>query len=91
MKKNINDGERALRLTTGAVLASMAFWGPKKKWMLAFLMPAITGVVGTCPLYSALGVSTCNEDSITEKQANDYFPMKSDSEIIAGHPIVGSA
>lgn len=25
----------------------------------------------------------------TDEQSNDYFPVKSDAEIIGGHPIVG--
>ncbi len=28
--------------------------------------------------------------SDVEKQANEYFPVQSPSEIVAGHPIVGS-
>lgn len=86
MNKNIGNFERAARVIGGGVLASMAFWGPKKPWYLAFAIPAIEGAIGTCALYSALGVNT---RSIEEKQANDYFPVQSPSERAAGHPIVG--
>jgi hypothetical protein len=92
MTKNINQYERVFRVTGGALLASMAFWGPRKIWMTSFLIPVITGFVGTCPLYHALGINTCRISSkkALEAQANDYFPVQSDSEIAAGHPLVGS-
>lgn len=90
MKKNINNVERVLRFSGGALLSSMAFWGPKQKWMLSFLVPTVTGIVGTCPLYSAMGISTLSEKKNVEEQANDYFPVQSDSERVAGHPFVGS-
>lgn len=86
MKKNIHDYERVGRVVGGVFLSSLAFWGPKKPLYLAFLIPIATGAVGTCPLYSALGVSTRKDP---DTQANDYFPVQSTSEAAAGHPIVG--
>ena len=86
MKKNIHDYERVGRVAGGLFLSSMAFWGPKKKYFLGFLIPAFTGVTGNCPFYSATGMSTRKE---VEEQANDYFPVQSSSEAAAGHPIVG--
>jgi hypothetical protein len=62
-------------------------YGPRKPWYLVFAFPVITGAIGKCPVYSALGVSTRPEDQ--EKSSNDYFPEKSQSELAAGHPIVG--
>ncbi len=88
MKKNIHPFERLLRVAGGTFLASMAFWGPKKPWMLSFLGPVASGAVGTCPLYSALDISTRKD---AEAQANDYFPVQSDSERAAGHPLVGAS
>jgi hypothetical protein len=87
MQKNIHNVERVARVALGAALSSRAFFGPRKPWYLVFAFPVITGLVGTCPLYSALGVSTRPEDQ--DKSSNDYFPDKSQSEIAAGHPIVG--
>ena len=55
---NINDTERVIRFTAGVVLTSMAFWGPHSNWFLLGVIPLLTGLVGTCPLYSALGIST---------------------------------
>lgn len=87
MKQNIHPYERVGRVAAGLFLSSLAFWGPKNKWYLTFLGLAADGIVGTCPLYSALGISTCPKD--VEKQAKEYFPVESSSEIAAGHPIVG--
>jgi hypothetical protein len=96
MKKNIHDYERIGRVVGGAALASLAFWGPRKAGFLAFLVPVATGAVGTCPLYSALGISTrpnaaSGNTSIGKggRRDNDYFPVQSASESAAGHPIVG--
>ncbi|MCM2349338.1 MAG: DUF2892 domain-containing protein [Bacteriovoracaceae bacterium] len=86
MKKNIHDYERVARFAGGAFLSSLAFWGPKKIGFLGFVIPMATGLSGTCPLYSALGISTRKE---TKDQDNEYFPVQSISEEAAGHPIVG--
>jgi Protein of unknown function (DUF2892) len=87
MIKNIHDYERVGRVVGGLFLSSLAFWGPRKTWYLAFLVPIVTGLTGTCPFYSAMGVST-RKDEI-DSQANDYFPVQSSSEAAAGHPLVG--
>jgi hypothetical protein len=58
MVKNINDPERVVRFVAGAAIASMAFWGPKNLWLLLGLVPMATGFIGSCPLYSMLGIST---------------------------------
>lgn len=93
MIKNIHPYERVVRIGGGLFLSSLAFWGPRNKAFLSFLIPVGTGVAGTCPVYSAMGVSTLpreqDKPQDVEKQANDYFPVESDSEIAAGHPIVG--
>lgn len=88
MQKNISDKERIFRLVTGSFLASMAFWGPRKKWMLSLLIPALEGGFGVCLMYSALGLSTRDKKE-TDARSNRYFPVQSDSERAAGHPIVG--
>ena len=61
MIKNINDPERVIRLLIGAFITSLAFWGPHNFWFLLGLIPMATGFVGTCPLYTALGISTRHE------------------------------
>ena len=89
MQKNIHQFERIARVAGGAFLSSMAFWGPKKPWMLSFLIPVATGLMGKCPVYSALGINT--RAKTVDEQANDYFPVQSDSERAAGHPLVGAS
>ncbi len=90
MQKNIHKYERVVRTAGGLALSSLAFWGPKKSLFLGFLIPVVTGLVGKCPLYSALGINTRKqEERQGEISDNEYFDKKSDSEVVAGHPIVG--
>jgi len=51
--------ERALRVVLGLVLLSLVFVGPKTAWGWIGLVPLVTGFVGSCPLYTLLGWSTC--------------------------------
>jgi hypothetical protein len=59
MKTNVGGIDRILRIALGGGLIAWAaaFDGPA----LAYLgvIPLLTGVVGTCGLYSLLGVNTC--------------------------------
>ncbi len=59
MTKNEGSLDRALRIIVGLVLLSLVFIGPQTWWGLIGLVPLVTGLVGSCPLYSILGVSTC--------------------------------
>ncbi len=59
MKKNIHPVERITRIVAGALIASLAFWGPANYWFLLGLLPLITGLLGWCPPYQLLGISTC--------------------------------
>lgn len=60
MTKNVNDPERVIRFIAGAVIASLAFWGPQNYWFLLGIIPMMTGLVGTCPLYTFLGIDTAH-------------------------------
>lgn len=51
--------ERVIRIIIGAILISLAFWGPRNLWFLVGLIPLLTSLVGWCPLYAAFGFSTC--------------------------------
>ena len=64
MAKNINDPERFVRFVGGAVLTSLAFWGPQNYWFLLGIIPMLTGFVGTCPLYTLLGINTDRQKKI---------------------------
>jgi hypothetical protein len=56
---NEHRAERVLRLVLGLGLLSLVFVGPKSLWGLVGLVPLVTGAVGSCPLYTLLGLSTC--------------------------------
>jgi hypothetical protein len=59
MTKNIHPVERTLRVAAGAILISLAFWGPSSPWFLLGAIPLATGLVGWCPPYALLGINTC--------------------------------
>jgi hypothetical protein len=51
--------ERVLRVVLGLGVLSLAFIGPQSAWGYLGLVPLATGLLGSCPLYTLLGVSTC--------------------------------
>ncbi len=59
MTKNEGNVDRALRVALGLVLLSLVFVGPQTMWGLIGIIPLATGLVGMCPVYSILGISTC--------------------------------
>lgn len=59
MKKNIHPIERGVRVFLGIGLISMAFVGPANLWFLLGTIPLLTGLMGWCPPYQLLGISTC--------------------------------
>lgn len=61
-KKNEGNLDRILRVVLGVVLLGAFFMMPdlSYRWVLLIgVVPLITGLVGTCPLYSIFGLSTC--------------------------------
>ncbi len=59
MKQNIHNFERIMRIVVGLGLMVMAFFGPKNLWFLLGVIPLLTGILGWCPPYAILGISTC--------------------------------
>jgi hypothetical protein len=57
--KNVHPVERALRVIVGLAVLSLVFVGPKSLWGLLGIAPVIAGFLGSCPLYTLLGISTC--------------------------------
>jgi hypothetical protein len=51
--------ERVLRVLLGLGVLSLAFVGPKTPWAYLGIVPLATGLVGSCPLYTIFGFSTC--------------------------------
>ncbi|NJR13963.1 MAG: DUF2892 domain-containing protein [Phyllobacteriaceae bacterium] len=59
-----NEGtvDRALRVVAGLAILSLFFLYPDASWRyfaLIGVVPLATGLLGTCPVYSLLGISTC--------------------------------
>jgi hypothetical protein len=59
MPTNEHPVERVLRVILGLAVLSLVFLGPKTSWGYLGLVPLVTGLVGTCPLYTLFGWSTC--------------------------------
>lgn len=59
MKQNIHNIERVARVIVGIIILSLVFVGPKTWWGLIGILPILTGVIGWCPPYQLLGISTC--------------------------------
>jgi hypothetical protein len=59
MKKNIHPVERVVRVVIGLGLVSQAFFGMQNLWFLLGIVPLLTGLLGWCPPYQLLGISTC--------------------------------
>jgi hypothetical protein len=59
LAKNANSVERAMRVVLGLGLLTLTFVGPHTALGYLGLIPLVTGLVGSCPVYSLLGFSTC--------------------------------
>lgn len=59
MKKNIGSVERVIRVIAGIAILSLAFVGPQSPWAYLGIIPLATGLMGWCPAYALLGISTC--------------------------------
>jgi hypothetical protein len=59
MKKNVGSVERAIRVIAGIAILSLAFVGPQSPWAYFGIIPLATGLMGWCPAYMLLGISTC--------------------------------
>jgi hypothetical protein len=59
MTTNMGTVDRALRFVAGIVLISLVFVGPQTAWGWIGIVPLLTSLIGNCPAYSILGISTC--------------------------------
>jgi hypothetical protein len=66
MKVNEGSLDRAVRIIIGLGLLAMVFTGPRTPWGWVGLVPLVTGLVGFCPAYAVLGLSTCRR-KVTER------------------------
>ena len=58
-KTNEGTIDRALRVIAGIVLIRLVFVGPQTPFGWIGVVPLLTGLVGWCPVYTLLGLSTC--------------------------------
>jgi hypothetical protein len=58
MKRNVGSIDRILRVVIGLALVVMAATGTIAAWGYIGVIPLVTGLMGTCPLYRLLGIST---------------------------------
>ncbi|MBS1153398.1 MAG: hypothetical protein H6Q89_5096 [Myxococcaceae bacterium] len=65
LPKNEHVVERVIRVVLGLVLIALVFTGPQTPWGLLGLIPLATGLLGSCPLYTLFGISTCAMKKVT--------------------------
>jgi hypothetical protein len=58
--------ERVLRVALGLGVLALTVVGPQTWWGLLGLVPLATGLIGSCPLYTLFGFSTCPVDTKTK-------------------------
>ena len=58
MTRNIGKVDRWLRAIIGIALILLVFYGPQTRWGWLGLILLATSLMGWCPLYSLLGMST---------------------------------
>jgi hypothetical protein len=59
MQRNEAVWDRMIRVALGIGLLSLVFVGPKTPWGYVGIVPLLTGLLGYCPLYQVVGLSTC--------------------------------
>lgn len=61
MTRNVGTIDRTLRIIAGLVLLSLTviLEGSARWWGLVGIVPLVTGLMSSCPVYSLLGLNTC--------------------------------
>lgn len=59
LPRNEHPIERVVRVALGLGLLAIAFVGPQTPWGWLGLIPLATGLLGSCPIYTLLGATTC--------------------------------
>jgi len=59
LRHNEGSLDRIVRVLLGIVLLSLVFVGPQTLWGLIGLVPLLTGLAGSCPIYTLFGLRTC--------------------------------
>jgi hypothetical protein len=63
LPRNEGMADRVVRVVAGLGILSLYFIGPQSPWALVGLVPIATGLLGSCPLYTLLGLNTCPVDA----------------------------
>ncbi|HHO49893.1 MAG TPA: DUF2892 domain-containing protein [Deltaproteobacteria bacterium] len=66
MPNNEHPIERVVRVVLGLGLLSLLVVGPVPGWGLVGLIgvvPLATGAIGSCPIYTVLGISTASKET----------------------------
>jgi membrane-bound ClpP family serine protease len=58
-KTNVGGIDRALRIVIGLALIVLAAMGTIGVWGYIGVVPLVTGLMRSCPVYSLLGMNTC--------------------------------
>ena len=61
MQQNVGSIDKVLRIVAGLVMLSLVFVGPQTPWGWIGIVPLLTALIGWCPAYKILGVSTCKK------------------------------
>ena len=65
MKQNVGTIERVIRAVIGVgIIAAGAFY--QNWWGAIGAIPLVTAIIGWCPPYAMLGISTCKAEAKTE-------------------------
>ena len=59
LPRNEHSIERVIRVALGVAGIAAVFVGPQTPWGWLGLIPLVTGLAGTCPIYAVLGIGTC--------------------------------
>jgi hypothetical protein len=57
--KNVGSADRAIRLILGLVIIGIGYYY-QSWWGAIGIVPIFTALVGWCPAYMPLGISTCS-------------------------------
>ena len=60
MNSNVGGIDRILRIIVGLALIALVFVGPQTPRGWSGVVPLLTGLIGWCPPYAILGISTCS-------------------------------
>ena len=58
-KTNVGTADRIARVVLGLVLIGLTLGGVIGPWGWVGVVPLLTAAIGSCPLYSVFGISSC--------------------------------